>query len=144
VYRGEPLEPELYEYFSLPAIFIDYTMQGQGKNNMRLVSLVLHIVVDELPNAANIAPENKEGMKRFLYCLTLQQVLEGQQLGKSTPLKFIVENPVDAPVANYHTHTYEFEMYLDDMAGDDTDYIIGEFERLNIFGKLLSKKNIDK
>lgn len=55
VYRTQPFQPELYEYFSLPAIFVDCQMAGQGKNQPRLVTLTLHIVVDELPDASNIS-----------------------------------------------------------------------------------------
>jgi hypothetical protein len=140
VYRSQPHEPELYEYFSLPALFIDYSMTGQGKNQPRLITLTVHIVVDELPDASNMSEQTEAGLQRFSYCLLLQQVLEGCRLGKSTPLKFISENPVDEPVANYHTQTYEFEAYMQDMIDENSTFISGEFERLNIYGRLRVRK----
>lgn len=138
VYRTQPFQPELYEYFSLPAIFVDYQMTGQGKKQPRLVTLTLHIVVDELPDASNISEQKEIGLQRFNYCLLLQSILEGCTLNKTTQLKFISENSIDEQVVNYHTQTYEFEVYLADML-NDIERSFGEFERLNIFGSLVKK-----
>ncbi|MDL2314780.1 hypothetical protein LJC16_00795 [Bacteroidales bacterium OttesenSCG-928-C19] len=138
VYRSQPLEPELYEYFDLPALFIDYSMQGQGVDNPRLVNMPIHIITDELPDASNISEQKLEGVKRFLYNLTIQEILENARLGKTKRLKFINESMIDAPVINYHMQTYEFEAYLIDMIGENPEYILGEFERLNIFGSLVN------
>lgn len=136
VYRSQPLEPEQYEYFSLPAIFVDYSMLGQGKNKPRKITLTLHIVTDEMPDASNISPQNREGLNRFLYNLLLQQILEGAKLGATTPLAFIDEHPIDESVTNYHAQTYELDAYLRDMISENPAQIIGEFERLNIYGSL--------
>jgi hypothetical protein len=136
VYRSQPMEPELYEYFSLPAIFVDYTMQGQGIKQPRLITMTLHIVTDELPDASNISEQKTEGLKRFMYNLIIQQLLEGCKLGATTALKFVTEGIVDVPVINYHTQSYEFNAYPGEMMGD-IDYIFGEFERLNIYKTLL-------
>jgi hypothetical protein len=136
IYRSQPHDPELYEYFSLPAIFVDYAMTGQGKNQPRIITMTLHIVTDEMPDASNISEQKEAGLKRFTYCLLLQSILEGCRLGKSTPLRFVSENITDEQVVNYHSQTYEFEAYLADMM-TDIQKIIGEFERLNIYGDLL-------
>lgn len=136
VYRSQPLEPELYEYFSLPAIFVDYSILGQGKNNPRKVSITLHVVTDEMPDISNISLQKSDGLKRFLYNLLIQEVIEGRQLGNTKPLTFIEEHPIDESVINYHVQTYEFEAYLPDMISDNPAQIIGEFERLNIYGSL--------
>lgn len=141
VYRSQPTEPELYEYFSLPAIFVDYKMQGQGKNQPRLITMTLHIVTDEMPDASNISEQQQDGFKRFLYNMTIQELLEGCKLGKSTQLKFVTEDIIDAPVINYHTQVYEFESYLKDLIGDNPAQVLGEFERLNIYGSLQPKKH---
>jgi hypothetical protein len=138
VYRSQPHEPELYEYFSLPALFIDYSMTGQGKNRPRLVTMTIHMIVDEMPDASNISEQREAGLKRFTCCLLLQSILEGCRLDKSTPLRFVSENIIDESVINYHSQTYEFEASLDDMI-TDTSQIFGEFEQLNIYGSLLLK-----
>ena len=110
-------------------------MQGKGIKQPRLITMTLHILTDEMPDASNISEQKSEGLKRFLYLLLIQQMLEGSKLGKTTALKFLSENIVDVPVVNYHTQTYEFEAYPADMIGD-IDVIMGEFERLNIYGSL--------
>ncbi|MDL2289891.1 hypothetical protein LJB95_00615 [Paludibacteraceae bacterium OttesenSCG-928-F17] len=138
VYRSQPYEPELYEYFSLPAIFVDYSMVGQGKKQSRLITLTLHIVTDELPDASNISEQRDDGLKRFLYNLTLQKILEGSRLGDTSQLIFMTENIIDESVVNYHTQSYEFEASLDGMI-DDTEHILGEFSKLNIYGSLTLK-----
>jgi hypothetical protein len=138
IYRTQPFHPELYEYFSLPAIFIDYQMTGQGINQPRLVTLILHIVIEELPDASNISEQKDAGMQRFQYCLLLQSILEGVRLDNTSAIKFVSENVIDEQVVNYHTQTYEFEVFLNDMLGD-TERVFGEFERLNIFGSLVKR-----
>ena len=136
VYRSQPLEPELYEYFPLPAIFVDYAMQGKGINQPRIITMSLHIVTDAMPDASNISAQKSAGINRFMYNLLIQQLLEGCRLGKTTTLKFQTEQPIDIAVANYHTQTYEFEAYPAEMMGDIA-YILGEFERLNIYASAL-------
>ena len=136
VYRSQPLEPELYEYFPLPAIFVDYTMTGKGIRQPRVINMTIHIVTDELPDDSNISEQKAAGLNRFLYLLFIQQILEGSNLGKTTGLKFLTEGTVDIPVANYHTQSYEFEAFPADMIGD-IETIRGEFERLNIYSSLL-------
>lgn len=137
VYRSQPLEPELYEYFSLPAIFVDYDIQGQGKNKPRLVTMTLHIVTDEMPDASNISQQRDTGLKRFLYHYIIQEILEGSRLGNSTALKFISENIVDAPVINYHNQVYQFESYLEDLAGTPEEIDYGMIELLKLQGGLV-------
>ncbi len=139
IYRSQPAQPELYEYFSLPAIFIDYTSRGTGKNQPRTISMTLHIITDDLPDASNISESNETGLSRFTYLLLLQYILEGCRLGKTNQLKFISENIIDTPVVNYHTQTYEFGAYIADMIPEFPEQIYGKFEELSIFGSLLNR-----
>lgn len=142
VYRSQPLEPELYEYFSLPAIFVDYTIQGQGTGNARLVTLTLHIILDDMPNTNNFSEQREQGFNRCVYSALLQKILEDARLTKhSGKLSFVSEEIVDEPVINYHIQTYQIEVYLDDMIGEPAEPIIGEFETVNISGKLVKQLN---
>ncbi len=136
VYRSQPLEPELYEYFSLPAIFVDYNMTGNGKKQPRTVDLVLHVVTDYMPDISNISENKNEGFKRFLYNLILQEILEDTSLTHTSRLKFINESPIDEPVINYHTQSYTYDVYLKDMIGENPSEILGFFEKVNIYGSL--------
>jgi hypothetical protein len=138
IYRSQPQEPELYEYFSLPALFVDYSMQGQGKNQPRLVNLSLHILTDEMPDASNISDQQQAGLNRFLYLIMLQSILEGCRLGKTSTLEFLTETIIDAPVVNYHVQTYQFEAYLSDMM-DNVPDSLGEIANMEIFGRLVQR-----
>lgn len=136
VYRSQPLDPENYEYFSLPAIFVDYDIQGQGKGKARLVTMTLHIITDELPDASNISLQQDTGLKRFLYHYIIQDLLESNRLGNTSALKFISENIVDAPVINYHNQVYQFEAYLEDLAGTPEEIEYGMIEFIKLKGRL--------
>jgi hypothetical protein len=134
VYRSQLYKPELYD-FPLPALFVDYSMVGHGKNQPRLITMTIHIITDELPDVAGVS-EQEAGLKRFTYCLLLQSILENCLFEKSTPLRFVSENIVDEPGVNYHSQVYEFEVYLEDMI-TDISHIFGEFERLNVYSGLM-------
>ena len=135
IFRSQPYQPELYEYFPLPALFVDYSMRGKGISQSRIVTMTLHILTDEMPDASNISEQKQEGLRRFMYNLIIQQLLEGSKLGATTKLKLISEDVIDAPVINYHTQTYEFEAHIADMMGNINE-VLGQFETLNIFGNL--------
>jgi hypothetical protein len=135
VYRGQVEEPEAFEYYSLPAIFVDYSMQGQGKKQPRLITLNLHIVTDATPSASNISEEMTKGLDVFMYNLLIQKLLEGKTIGNTSALVFLSEIPVTADVVNYHTQSWQFEAYLDALM-EDMEITMGEFERLSIFGHL--------
>lgn len=139
IFRNQPIDPEFHEYYSLPALFVDYTNTGQGKDKPRLIQMTLHMVIDENFDMSNKTPEYLEGMNRFVYVALLQEILEGKKLGPTTALKFISEVPVDNPVADYHTIIFEFEAYASDLI-TVPNYEFGEFERLNLTGKLKQKK----
>lgn len=125
----------MYEYFPLPAMFVDYTMRGQGINQPRLITMTLHIITDEMPDASNISEQKNEGVMRFMYNLLIQSILDGTTLGKTTALSFTSEDVIDAPAVNYHTQSYEFEAFIADMMGN-IDEIIEQFDSLNIFGSI--------
>jgi hypothetical protein len=52
----------------------------QGINQKRLITLTLHIIVDDLPGASNISEQKADGLKRFEYCLLLQKLSKAQNL----------------------------------------------------------------
>lgn len=139
VYRSQPLEPELYEYFSLPAMFVDYQLTGQGSKSPRLVTMTLHIITDEMPDASNISLQRDSGLKRFLYHSIIQKILEGSKLGYTTGLKFVSENIIDAPVINYHTQIYEFEVMRDDLSGTPEEIEYGMIELIRLQGNLYNE-----
>lgn len=136
IYRGQPFNPELYEYFPLPAIFADFQIIGQGNNQPRKITMTLHVLTDAMPDASSISDQQTDGLKRFLYHLVLQEILEGAKLGATSRLKFISEVLVDAPVINYHTQTYEFESHLNHLFINENDYSLGEFTKANLYGQI--------
>jgi len=153
IYRSQPLEPETYEYYSLPAIFVDYTMAPSTTYSKgRTVTLTLHIVLDDMPDMSSLnvdlTPQqvsqilqNQQltGFDRCKYSVLLQEILDGAKLWKTTALKFLSEEIVDEPVINYHVQKYEYDVYLRDMIKDEPT-LIGEWESMIINGILKNKK----
>lgn len=135
IYRGQPEDPEQYEYFSLPAIFISYTNTGQGKDKPRLIQITLHLVIDEENDMSNISPNKETGMNRFLYSGILQEILEGRKLVANSPLKFVSEVPNDSSVSDYHSLIFEFESHAKDLIGNPV-FETGEFDKPSIGGML--------
>lgn len=135
IYRGQPEDPEQYEFFSLPAIFIDYTNTGQGKDKPRLIQITLHLLIDEENDMNNFAPDNIAGMNRFVYCAILQEILEGKKLVNNSALKFVSEVPIDNPVADYHSIIFEFESFAKDLISNPV-FQTGEFVKPDVAGAL--------
>lgn len=139
IYRGQPEDPEQHEFFSLPAIFIDYTTTGQGKDKPRLVQITLHLLIDEENDMGNFAPNNIAGMNRFVYCALLQEILEGKKLVSNSALRFISEVPIDNPVADYHSLIFEFESFAKDLISNPV-FESGEFNNPNVDGQIKEQK----
>lgn len=139
IYRGQPEDPEQHEFFSLPAIFIDYTNTGQGKDRPRLIQITLHLLIDEENDMSNIGPNNLVGMNRFVYCSILQEILEGRKLVVNSALKFVSEVPIDNPVADYHRLIFEFESYPKDLISNPI-FETGEFDKPNVDGQIKEQK----
>jgi hypothetical protein len=135
IYRGQPEDPEQHEFFSLPAIFIDYSTTGQGKDKPRLIQITLHLLIDEENDMSNVASDNVAGMNRFVYCSILQEILEGRKLVANSPLKFLSEVPIDNPVADYHRMIFEFESFAKDLISNPI-FETGEFDKPNVDGQL--------
>ncbi|MFH6945123.1 hypothetical protein [Flavobacterium sp. FlaQc-50] len=139
IYRGQPEDPEQYEFFSLPALFIDYTVTGQGKDRPRLIQITLHLLIDEENDMSNVAPNNLVGMNRFVYCGILQEILEGRKLVMNSALKFISEVPIDNAVADYHSLIFEFESFPKDLISNPV-FETGEFDKPNVDGQIKEQK----
>lgn len=130
IFRGQIHDSQLFDFYPLPAIFIEYSMTGEGKKNPRTVNMILHIALDNSIDTDNINGALDEGLINYLTCLTIQELLEDSKLGQTSRLKFINESPVDAEVLNYHLQTYEFTAYVQDMIGNYPEKITGTIEEI--------------
>lgn len=139
IYRNQPEDSDQYEFFSLPAIFVDYTNTGQGKDKPRLIQITLHVVTDEECDMSSISPNKESGMNRFVYSGVLQEILEGRKLVGNSALKFVSEVPIDNPVADHHSLIFEFECFAKDLITNPV-FETGEFEKPNVGGQLKEKE----
>lgn len=139
IYRGQPDDPQQHEYYSLPAIFIDYTITGQGKDKPRLIQITLHLLIDEEEDMNNVSPDNVAGMNRFVYSHIVQEILEGKKLVGNSVLRFVSEVPIDNAVADYHSLIFEFESFAKDLI-ENPVFQTGEFDKPNVAGQLQEAK----
>ena len=85
VYRTQPFQPELYEYFSLPAIFVDYQMAGHTPNlksypiNNRsnrlfiaFLGMVYPIIYQSFTNAEKCNSLTFKAVEKCIYCFAPQ------------------------------------------------------------------------
>ena len=137
LYHGQPLDPELHEYYSLPALFVDSQILGQGTRNPRKVQLTLHLVVNMALNTATIS--DKSGLQGLLYPVLLQMALEGKPLGNSTGLIFESQTTIESEVTNYYTLVFSFESDLRSLI-ELPECELGTFETVDLKGQLKQEK----
>jgi hypothetical protein len=136
-YRGQPLNPEQFEYYPLPAVFIDWKIKwekaGQVYNGN--VELDFHLVVDPTWDTSNVSTNYLEGLKFILYETAVRSVLDNLSCEVTSKLKRIDENPVDTGVVNYHVMRYECTYFDPGIIG--TQYIEAIIEKLKLAGYLV-------
>ncbi|HMI03072.1 MAG TPA: hypothetical protein VK541_11355 [Pedobacter sp.] len=136
--RGQPLNPEQFEYYPQPAIFIGWKIAWTkaGKFWNGLLTLEFHVVTDPTWDTSNISTSKAEGLKNVLYHTVVRYVLDDLESENTGKLQRIDEEPLDTGVVNYNVLRYQCS-YRDPMSsGEDFEGII---EKLVISGVLKRK-----
>lgn len=139
-YRGQPLNPAQFEYYDLPALFIDWriTWEKVGKAYDGTVSLDCHLVTDATWDTNNLSTNKEEGLKNVVYHALVRSILDDLESEHTGKLKRIDENPVDTGVVNYQLLRYECP-YSDPMLTGE-EWIDVLIEALNLNGELIKGK----
>lgn len=135
-YRGQPLNPEQFEYYDIPALFMDWkiTWDKAGRVYKGIVSVDFHLVTDATWDTSNVSTNHLEGVKIVLYHTLVRSVLDNIETEDTSKLKRIDENPIDTGVTNYHLLRYQCE-YSDPMLTGE-QYIEATIEKLKLIGHL--------
>lgn len=140
-YRGQPLNPAQFEYYEIPAIFIDWRIQWSktGKAYDGRLSLDFHVVTDATWDTSNVSTNHAEGLRTIVHHALIRSVLDDLQSENTSRLQRVDENPVDTGVVNYELLRYECN-YSDPMlVGEDYAEVL--IEALRIMGNLVRKSS---
>ncbi|MCT4613602.1 MAG: hypothetical protein N4A49_01855 [Marinifilaceae bacterium] len=97
LYRGQPLSPERFELYALPAIFLEYSIDW----NTKIMSLSVHVVTDANHSTSSIANNQLSGIQIFDIYNIVKSILMDLSSETTTKLKLIAERPAEADVVNY-------------------------------------------
>jgi hypothetical protein len=142
-FRGQPLNPEQFEYYALPAIFIErnitWAREGQVYNGT--LNLGFHLVIEPTWDQSNIATNKDAGMKYFTLLDKVREVLDNFRAGYVSALFRTQDDTIDAGVILYERLGYQCIYYGDtkiEPAYNDEPY--SEQRTLNTTGRRLLKK----
>ncbi len=100
-YRGQPTSPERFEFYDLPAVFIQY------RTNKNYISLDIHVLTDPNHDTNNKSPFIMSGLDIIRYYETIKDLLVNLESDNASKLHWVADEPLDADVINYHIITFE-------------------------------------
>ncbi len=113
-YRGQPLAPELFEYFATPAIFFNHSIKWakEGKTYKGLLTVDFHVVIDDpFAETGSNFTDKETGIKKTFYHEILRHILDDLESEETGKLVREDERPVDAGVIVYHILSYTAPYY---------------------------------
>lgn len=137
-FRGQTTEPEKFEYYPTPAIFMAHrtSWNRQGKRYVGTCTIDFHLVYDEPMQTANFFTNKDEALKQAGFFTMVQRLLDDIITDSSTRLTRSNEATVDTGVVCYKILTYTCETY-DELT--DT-LLLGDDLEVQIIDKKLVKK----
>ncbi len=140
LYRGQPLNPEAFEFFETPAIFIGWEIRWkrEGKTKIGTGSLDVHIVLDSPFQTGNIFTGYENALKQIFGYELIDAILDGLESETTSKLELNNQRPVDTGVIAYQIFTYQFTTYK--KAGVVNTVQVGQDAAVEIVGKQLVKK----
>lgn len=138
-YRGQTVDPTQFEYFEIPALFIDWKCKWErsGRVYNGTLTLDFHLLTDATWDTANISTNRVEGLKSVLYLTLVRNVLDHIKSPNTGPLMRSEDDPMETEVTNYHILKYTAPYY--DPATTNPDWIDVMIEELRLAGYLQKK-----
>ncbi len=139
-YRGQPLEPEAFEYFELPAVFIGRQTNWTEQTDVwqGTLNLSFHIVTDYPGETGSQYTNHEQALKYQDLITEIRKVLDGFSSGQTSRLSRSTDTEVDTGVIVYEILGYACT-FFDDAAVQDCKYIDTEDNELEMLGGLVKK-----
>ena len=117
-YRNQPLEPEQFEYFPVPAIFIGRATQWQRSGNCWNGDLMLdfHLVYDATGETDSLSTNLNDALRYYEWERLVRRVLDGVKLEPLGGLERYADRDVDTGITTYTVLSYRAIYYDDDAA----------------------------
>lgn len=135
-YRGQPLNPEQFEYYDLPAIFIErsvaWAREGQTYNGT--LQLRFHCVTDPTWDVSNISTGKAAGLEYFNWLDKVRETLDNLRVEYCSSLFRTSDEAIDTGGVMYEVLGYQCEYY--DTTRIDPDYDSAYPETLKIMRSL--------
>ena len=129
LYRGQPLAPERFELYDLPALFLEYNINWESN----LLTLNVHVVTDQTHSTASISPNRLTGLQIFTLYKVVKQLLNGLSSETTGKLKLTGERPAEADVVNYQILDFTCSIEESEL---EEKFAQGTIEKLTIKKKL--------
>lgn len=112
-FRGQTTQPEKFEIYETPAIFISWAIKWrkEGKMHVGDATIDFHIVNDEPSDTASIFTNYDEALKEVFFYKSVQKVLDDLEAEGLNKLQRTSETPVDTGVVCYNILSYQTTMY---------------------------------
>ena len=132
-YRGQPQNPEQFEYYPLPAIFLSNTKNWFRAGNCWNADMQLnfHLVTEPTWDMSNIATNHLEGLEYYRLVEAVRKVLDNFSSDRTARLERESDQEADSGVVMYSVLVYKTIFYGNDVATEEyTDS--GEDQELDV------------
>jgi len=140
-YRGQPLNPEQFEYYELPALFFQRPVSWEREGNVYngLILFTFHLVTDPTWEASNIATNKDAGLKYYTLVDKVREVLDNFKTAFTGTMFRTQDSEIDTGVVMYDTLGYQCEYYGTTKIKPVYDESSYEPEGLRILGRHLKR-----
>lgn len=127
-FRNQPLNPEAFEYFPLPAIFVNRSIVWfkNGKYWDGQMTCEFHVVQDATWPTESFNNNIDEGLKQYSFLAVVRKLLDDFESENTSKLQRVSETPVDADVSIYDVLTYSCTYYEAEPTGKKLTDTAGE------------------
>ena len=107
-YRGQPLNPEAFEAYGLPAVFYELRCEWTkaGRLYQGLITATFHVQQDETWEISNIATNRDEGLKQIDLLNAVRFILDDLRSTNTGKMTRVSDVPVDTGVTTYDQLIY--------------------------------------
>ncbi len=113
LYRGQPLAPQNFELYDVPALFLEYAINWDTK----ILNLSVHVVTDQTHSTSSISTNKMTGLQIFTMYNVVKEILKGVSSEHTGKLKLISERPAETDVVNYQI--IDFSCSIEDVSMEE-------------------------
>jgi hypothetical protein len=139
-FRNQPLNPEAFDLFELPAIFVNRSIQWEksGKTYNGIMTVEYHVVQDATWPTENFSTNIEEGLKQYQFLSITRYLLDDFESDNTSKQQRVNETPIDADGSIYDLLTYTCNYFDPFISGKK--YVETQGDALNV-EKVIKQKS---